>query len=125
MITNATVRQTLSADKITHARVVTPQFESLGHIEDVMIHLESGDIAYFVLSFGGFLGTKVGDKRFAIPFDAFTVSRDNDEVVFILDVDKEYLRNAPGFDKNAYPDFADPAFESQHHQYYAAYAPPR
>lgn len=117
-----TAHQTVTADKITHTRVINPSHESLGHIEDVMIHLDSGNIAYFVLSFGGLLGTRVGDKRFAIPFNAFTVSNDNDEVVFILNVDKDYLRNAPGFDKDDYPDFADPAFESQHQQYYATYA---
>jgi sporulation protein YlmC with PRC-barrel domain len=120
-----TAVQTVSADKIAHTRVINPKNESLGHIEDVMINLDNGNIAYFVLSFGGLLGTSLGDKRFAIPFKAFRVSNDNDEVVFVLNVDKEYLRNAPGFDKGDYPDFADPAFESEHHQYYAAYAPPR
>ena len=117
--------QTVSASKITQTRVINAERESLGHIEDVMIHLDRGEVAYLVLSFGGLMGTKVGDKRFAIPFDAFTVSNDNDDVVFILNVEKEYLRNAPGFDKSDYPDFADPAFEHQHHQYYAAYAPHR
>jgi uncharacterized protein YrrD len=114
---------TISADKIEHTRVLNAQHESLGHIEDVMVNLENGQVAYFVLSFGGLFGTSVGDKRFAIPFQAFTVSNDNDEVVFTLNVDKDYLKNAPGFDKGSYPDFADPAFESQHQQYYASYAP--
>lgn len=117
--------QTVSADKITRTRVINTEHAALGHIEDVMINLENGQIAYFVLSFGGILGTTLGDKRFAIPFNAFEVSNDNDEVVFVLNVEKEYLKNAPGFDKNDYPDFADPAFESQHHQYYATYAPQR
>jgi len=45
--------------------VVNHQGEDLGKIEELMIDLDRGRIAYAVLSFGGFLG--IGDKLFAFP----------------------------------------------------------
>jgi sporulation protein YlmC with PRC-barrel domain len=77
--------------------------EGLGKIEEIMIDVNNGKIAYAVLSFGGFLG--IGDKLFAVPWDALTLNSASQE--FILDVDKEVLENAPGFDKDNWPDMAD------------------
>ena len=42
--------------------------ENLGKIEELMLDLETGRVAYAVLSFGGFLG--MGEKLFAVPFEA-------------------------------------------------------
>src|SRR5450755_2912586 len=93
----------LAADTLTGDKVVNLQKEDLGKIEHLMIDLESGRIAYAVLSFGGFLG--MGDKLFAIPWSALKV--DTVEHRFILNVDKELLQRAPGFDKEHWPDMAD------------------
>src|SRR5262245_25714035 len=49
-------------------RVINPVGEDLGKIEDIVIDMDSRQIAYAVLSFGGFLG--FGDKLFAIPWEA-------------------------------------------------------
>src|ERR1700720_2899549 len=49
--------------------VVNSLNEDLGKIEDLVLDAAAGRIAYAVLSFGGFLG--MGDKYFAIPWDAF------------------------------------------------------
>jgi hypothetical protein len=68
-------------------------------ISELMIDLDDGQIAYVVLSFGGFLG--LGDKLFAIPWEALTFGAEDQTV--ILDVDKEVLKNAPGFDKDRWP----------------------
>lgn len=71
-------------------------------------------MSYAVLSFGGFMG--MGDKLFAVPWQAFTI--DEDKKQFVLNVDKAKLEKAPGFDKNAWPDFADPTFMQSIDQYY-------
>ena len=55
-----------------------------------------------VLDFGGFLG--VGDKYFAVPWEALQLTDDQRAVV--LDVTKRDLKQAPGFDKNNWPDFS-------------------
>ncbi len=78
--------------------------EDLGKIEEVMIQLDSGKIGYAVLSFGGLLG--VGNKLFAVPWNALSFDRDKRE--FIIDVPKKKLENSPGFDKDNWPDTANP-----------------
>jgi sporulation protein YlmC with PRC-barrel domain len=88
--------------------------EDLGKIEELMIDIPTGRVAYAVLSFGGFLG--MGNKLFAIPWDALTL--DEIEHQFILNVDKKTLEAAPGFDKDEWPDMADPKFGSQIYGYY-------
>ena len=36
----------------------------------------------------------------------------------VLDLDKEALKNAPGFEKDKWPDFADATFGRQIHEHY-------
>jgi hypothetical protein len=82
----------LAADTLIGDKVVNHQKEDLGKLEHLMIDLANGRIAYAVLSFGGFLG--MGDKLFAIPWSALKI--DTVEKQFILNVDKEVLKSAPG-----------------------------
>ena len=88
--------------------------EHLGQIEEIMIDLPTGRVAYAVLSFGGFLG--IGGKLFAVPWAALRMDPRNGE--FIIDVPRERLEQAPGFDREHWPDMADPAFETQIYGYY-------
>jgi sporulation protein YlmC with PRC-barrel domain len=104
----------LSASTLAGDAVVNREGEDLGRIEELMIDLEAGRVAYAVLSFGGFLG--MGNKLFAIPFPALELDAANRR--FVLDVPREKLENAPGFDKNDWPDFADPRFGEDVYGYY-------
>jgi sporulation protein YlmC with PRC-barrel domain len=108
------VRRVLSASTLAGDRVRNSAGEDLGKIEELMIDVPTGRIAYAVLSFGGFLG--MGNKLFAIPWEALTV--DEIEHQLILNVDKKTLEAAPGFDKDEWPDMADPTFGSQIYGYY-------
>jgi PRC-barrel domain len=110
----AHVPKVLSASTLIGDGVRNMQDEDLGKMEDMMVDLGSGRIAYAVVSFGGFLG--MGSKLFAIPWNAFRL--DTDRKVFVLDVDKQVLENAPGFDKDNWPDFADREWGAQIHSYY-------
>jgi sporulation protein YlmC with PRC-barrel domain len=92
----------LSASTIIGDKVVNTAGEQLGSITELMIDLDEGRIAYAVLSFGGILG--MGNKLFAIPWEALRIDTENH--AFILDIDKEVLENAPGFDKDHWPDNA-------------------
>jgi hypothetical protein len=47
----------------------------------------------------------VGDKLFPVPLNALTLDTVSKE--FILSIDKEPLKSAPGFDKEKYPDLTD------------------
>ena len=94
--------QVLQASTIIGNKVLNRAGEQLGNLKDLVIDVEEGHVAYAVLSFGGLLG--MGDKLFAIPWEALMLNpKDN---TFILDVDKEVLREAPGFDKDRWPDNA-------------------
>jgi sporulation protein YlmC with PRC-barrel domain len=94
--------QVLSASTMIGNKVVSPAGEELGTIKEVMIDLDEGRVNYTVLSFGGLLG--MGDKLFAIPWEALTLN--TEDHTFILNVEKEQLENAPGFDKDNWPDEA-------------------
>lgn len=107
-------RSTLSASTLIGDTVVNPRGEKLGKIEDLMIEPEQGRVSYAVLSFGGFLG--MGDKLFAVPMQAMKLSPEDKKV--ILNVDKEKLKNAPGFDKDHWPDVSDRAFGTKVYSFY-------
>lgn len=104
----------LTADTLEGDTVVNPAGEDLGEIKDIMLDVRSGRIAYAVLSSGGILG--IGDKLFAIPWSALTL--DADRKCFILDVSKERMEKAPGFDKDHWPKMADLNWATQIHSYY-------
>ena len=112
--TETLTRNTLSASTIIGDPVHNAMDENLGKIEDLMIDLSSGRIAYAVLSFGGFLG--MGNKLFAVPFRAMKV--DTERHAFVLDVPKDRLKDAPGFDKDNWPDVSDMGYRSQIYSFY-------
>lgn len=99
---NAPVRR-LTATSIIGDRVENPMGEDLGKIDNLMININTGMIEYVVLDFGSFLG--IGGKLFAIPFSELRI--DPVRQLFILNREKEYLKNMPGFDKNHWPDTND------------------
>ena len=104
----------ISATTLKGTNVKNLKDENIGEIQDLMINLETGNVEYAVLSFGGFLG--IGDKYFAVPVQALKYSGRTREIT--LDVDKERLKNAPGFDKDRWPMEADPEFiESVYNHY--------
>ena len=107
-------RRTMSCSSLTGDKVYNALNEDLGKIEDIMIDVETGRVAYAVLSFGGFLG--LGDKLFAIPWSSLRL--DEDRKVFVLDVDKQTLESAPGFDKDNWPDLSSPEYGRSVYSHY-------
>jgi sporulation protein YlmC with PRC-barrel domain len=104
----------MRADTLIGENVYDLDGIELGEIKDIMLDVKAGTIAYAVLSFGGFLG--IGDKLFAVPWKA--LQPDDVYKRFILDFDKERLESAPGFDKEKWPDMADPMWQNEVHSYY-------
>lgn len=102
------------ASKIIGMDVKNPQGENLGDIKDIAIDETTGRIAYAVLGAGGTLG--IGEKYFAIPWKALSMSQSGDN--FVINVDKDRLKKAPGFDKNNWPDFANQQWGTEVHRYY-------
>jgi len=102
----------LSASTLMGDRVINSKGEELGKLEEVMLDIDSG----CVVSFGGILG--IGDKLFAIPWDAMRL--DTDRKAFILDIDRQRLENAPGFDKNDWPQTTDRDWMLEVYRFYGS-----
>ena len=104
----------MGADTLIGEDVYNRQDESLGDIKEFMLDIRSGQVAYAVLSFGGWLG--IGSKLFAVPWQSLQLDMVNKR--FVLDCSKEQLKNAPGFDTDNWPDMANPEFATQIHGFY-------
>jgi len=106
------------AGDVMRMSVMNPQGQDLGKIKDLVIDLHTGKIRYAAISFGGFLG--IGDKLFAVPFQALTLKQNASDNVryFEIDVDKKRLERAHGFDDDHWPDFADPAWGAANDKLY-------
>ena len=105
------------ASTIESMKVENAAGEDIGKIKDLVIDFNSGKVQYAALDFGGFLG--VGDKLFAVPWSAFKyVEGSGSDRHLVLNVNKEQLKNAPGFDKNHWPDVANPNWAKDVDKYY-------
>ncbi|WP_339502459.1 PRC-barrel domain-containing protein [Pseudomonas silesiensis] len=104
----------MGADTLIGNDVYNHNEEDLGDIKEIMLDVRSGRVSYAVLSFGGFLG--MGEKLFAVPWNALTLDTVNKR--FVLNVEKERLENAPGFDKDSWPNMADESWASEIHTFY-------
>ncbi len=104
----------MGADTLIGNDVYNDKDEDLGDIKEIMLDMRSGKVGYAVLSFGGFLG--MGEKLFAVPWNALTLDTKNKR--FVLNVEKDRLKDAPGFDKDKWPNMADESWAKEIHSYY-------
>jgi len=107
-------RRVLAASTLAGDLVRNHENDDIGRIEEIMIDLVNGRVAYAVMAFGGVLG--MGNKLFAVPWSALKV--DEDRRCFILNVSRAQLDNAPGFSKDHWPDLADPDWQQQINRHY-------
>lgn len=104
----------MGANTLLDNDVVNTQDENLGDIKEIMLDRHSGRLSYAVQLFCGFLG--LGEKLFAVPWSALKLDTGNKRSV--LDASKDRLESAPGFDKDAWPNMAGPAWEQVVHDFY-------
>jgi sporulation protein YlmC with PRC-barrel domain len=104
----------MGASTLDGDQVVSVEGDEVGKIKDIMLDVQSGRIAYAVMSSGGRLG--IGDKLLAIPWDALTL--DAVHKCFVLALPAERVKNAPGFDKRHWPSMADRSWATAVHEYY-------
>jgi sporulation protein YlmC with PRC-barrel domain len=110
LFTGAPVR----ASVIIGKNVANPEGDSLGTIKEIVIEPGSFRVAYVVVSFGGFF--RMSGKLFAIPFGLFKYDINKSE--YILDIPKEKLEKAPGFDPEHWPSMSSEKWHREVHQYY-------
>lgn len=87
----------IASDKVEGTKVRRPNGATVGEIMRVMIDKRTGQVAYAVMSFGGFLG--IGSDFYPLPWDRLTYNPRLD--AYELDITEEQLRKAPKFDKGA------------------------
>jgi sporulation protein YlmC with PRC-barrel domain len=93
------------ASKIKGMDVRNDHDENLGSVDEIVIDVTKGHVKYVALSFGSwFTG---GNKLFAVPLSSFTLKHANNKTFLVTHVSQDALRNAPGFDKNHWPNTAD------------------
>lgn len=85
----------ISADKVQGTAVYDSQGGRLGHVEDLMLHKVSGEVAFALLSFGGFLG--LGERFHPLPWTVLTY--DPDRGGYVVPLSKERLEAAPHYDR--------------------------
>jgi hypothetical protein len=86
----------------------------VGEIEDLILDIPSGRVAYALMAAGGFLG--IGRKLFAIPWEAITVDRAYQRCV--VNIELERLIDAPGLDGDPLPRMGDPGWAMELHVYF-------
>jgi sporulation protein YlmC with PRC-barrel domain len=114
VLDDQTTGATIRASQLIGMNIENSQGEGVGEVNDLVIDGKSGQIRYVAVTYGGFLG--VGDKLFAVPFEAFKVrqqARDADDYVLTLNVTQEQLEGAQGFDQESWPNFADRNFTQE------------
>lgn len=108
--------KTFRSSQLSGMTVRNSKGEEIGTVNDLVIDLRNGKVQYAAMSVGGLLG--VGNKLFAVPFDELKFDHGQEEKFFVLDIAPEKIAAAPGFDKNHWPDFADPNFISKIENHY-------
>jgi sporulation protein YlmC with PRC-barrel domain len=94
--------------------IVNAKGDNLGEVKDVVIDPSTGRVAYAVVAFGGFLS--MGEKLFAVPFNALNYNDDKNE--YVLNMSKERLEKAPGFDADHWPMMDDEKWNRDVYAYY-------
>ena len=107
-------RRSIGTSTLVGSDVYNYDDEHIGDVKEIMLNLFTGEIAYVVLSFGGIFG--LGEKLFAIPWKAYTL--DSTHQTLILNESKERLENAPGFDKECWPNMAEKGWINEVHTFY-------
>lgn len=106
---------------ISSARVEgTPVFNDggvrLGTVHSLMIDKKSGQVAYAVMSFGGFLG--IGARVHPIPWEKLTYQER--EHGYCIDLSREQLEKAPTLRLDDADRPTDRAYDERMYEYYGA-----
>jgi hypothetical protein len=83
----------ISADKVVGTSVYNRQGEKLGSVYTLMLNKLNGQVAYAVMSFGGFLG--IGESYHPLPWRI--LSYDTALGGYVVDLDRRRLEGAPTY----------------------------
>ena len=104
----------ISARDVNGTAVFNFQGERLGSIDDVMIDKTSGNVAYAVMSFGGFMG--IGNNHHPLPWSL--LKYDLEKGGYVVNLDRSQLEGAPAYPADAKPNWGDREYETGVHNFY-------
>ncbi len=103
----------IASDKVAGTSVYDRTGDRLGTIYNFMVDKVTGQVAYAVMSFGGFLG--LGERFYPLPWQALTY--DPARGGYVVEVDRETLEKAPSYAAEDQP-WADPAYGQSLYGFY-------
>jgi hypothetical protein len=104
----------ISADKVEGTAVYNRMGERLGTVHTVMIDKYTGQVAYAVMSFGGFLG--IGESYHPLPWKVLTY--DTRQGGYVVDIDRSRLEGAPSYTTSTMPNWSDQSYRRRIDEYY-------
>jgi sporulation protein YlmC with PRC-barrel domain len=93
---NLSTHKLFSLDDLEGIEIHTQQGEELGTVDQLVIDIDEGRVAYVIVSSGGLLG--IGARTVVVPWTAFVLPSQlpqDDDLVLVLNVEREQFRNAP------------------------------
>jgi hypothetical protein len=94
-------RNLISANKVVGTAVYNRQGEHLGSVYGLMLNKLNGQVAYAIMSFGGFLG--MGESYHPLPWRVLTY--DTRQNGYIVDLDRNRLEKAPSYTAATEPEW--------------------
>src|SRR5438270_13783367 len=105
----------ISSDKVEGTPVYNPKGERLGKVHHLMIDKYTGQVAYAVMSFGGFLG--IGESYHPLPWKVLTY--DTRLGGYVVDhLDRSRLEGAPSYTSREMPNWGDRSYTGQIDRYW-------
>ena len=104
----------IASDKVEGTAVYNRQREHMGTVKNFMVNKRSGQVAYAVMSFGGFLG--MGESYHPLPWKVLTY--DTGMGGYVVDLTRQQLEGAPSYTSSDMPDWSTPTYGRQVSDYY-------
>jgi hypothetical protein len=109
----------IAASKVQGTYVFNTGGDRVGSIHDLMIDKRTGQVAYAIMAFGGFLG--VGDSYHPLPWSLLKYNTNLGG--YLVDIDQSQLEDAPSYEAGVEPAWGDPDYERKLHDYYGVTSP--
>ncbi|WP_066552457.1 PRC-barrel domain-containing protein [Croceicoccus bisphenolivorans] len=111
------------ASRVENTSVFNEDGWLIGHIRDLSIDRESGQVVHAIMSFGGFLG--IGNRLHPLPWSMLGYNAERHG--YIVSLDKAALEQAPHYDADELEDFGGAHHDKKRSdvlEYYGRYGPP-
>lgn len=111
------------ASRVEHTPVFNEDGWLIGHIRDLSIDRETGQVAYAIMSFGGFLG--LGNRLHPLPWSI--LGYDPERQGYVVPLDRAELAKAPHYDADELEEYGGAhrtAVYTDVLAFYGRYGPP-